>query len=259
MKLATNASAGAASRSDAVLELQDAPVDDHADPIGESGRVLEVVRDEQRRQPQLGQQLGQLCAHDVAGVRVERREWLVEQEHRRVAGERPRQRDPLALAAGEVSRPRLREVRDPETLEQLVDALPSAEGDVPAHVEVRKERVLLEDEPDRAALRRQVDAGVRIEPRLRAERDPPPLRPQQAGDRAQDAGLPRSRRADERERLAPERRRQLEPKGAERVVEGELERVHVGTSLTARRRKALIITSSAPIASATSKSTSNCS
>ena len=259
MKLATNASAGAASSSPRRPELEDPAVDDDADAVGQRGRVLEVVRDEQRRQPQLGQQLGELAADDVARVRVERRERLVEQEHRRVARERPRERDPLPLAAGEVARPRLREVRDPEALEQLVDALPAAEGDVAAHVEVRKERVLLEDEPDRAALRRQVDAGVRVEPRLGAQRDPPPLRPQQPGDRAQHARLPRSRRPDERERLAPERRRQLEPKGAERVVEGELERVHVGTSLTARRRKALMITSSAPIASATSKATSNCS
>ena len=43
------------------------------------------------------------------------------------------------------------------------------------------------------------------------------------------------------------------------MVEGELERVHAGTNLTARRRQALTMTSTALIASATSKSTSNCS
>ena len=86
------------------------PVDDHPDPVGERRRVVEVVRDEQRRQPQLGQELGQLAADDVARVCVERRERLVEQEHRRVAGECPRKRDPLPLTPREIGRPRLREV-----------------------------------------------------------------------------------------------------------------------------------------------------
>ncbi len=43
------------------------------------------------------------------------------------------------------------------------------------------------------------------------------------------------------------------------MVEPELERLHAGTSLTARRTAALTTTSSAPIARAVSKSTSNCS
>ena len=110
MKLATNASAGAASSSAAAPSCRICPVDDHADAVGERRRVLEVVGDEQGRQPQLGQQLGELGADDRARVRVERRQRLVEQQHRGVAGECPRKRDPLPLTPGEVGRPRLREV-----------------------------------------------------------------------------------------------------------------------------------------------------
>ena len=105
MKLATKASAGAASSSAAAPSWSILPVDDHADAVRERGRVLEVVRDEQRRQPELGQQLGELAADDRARVGVQRGERLVEQQDRRVARERPRERDPLPLTAGEVGRP----------------------------------------------------------------------------------------------------------------------------------------------------------
>ena len=147
---------------------------------------------------------GELAANDAAGVRIECRERFVEEEDRRVARERARERDALPLAARQVSGASAGEVRDPKALEQLVDALPAAEGDVAANVEVRKERVLLEDETDRATLRGQVDPGRSVEPGLCSERDAPALWPKQPRDRAQHARLPGSRRTDERERLPPE-------------------------------------------------------
>ena len=60
MRLATNASAGAATSSTGGAELEQPPVQENADAIGERGRVLEVVRDEERRQSQLPEQLGEL-------------------------------------------------------------------------------------------------------------------------------------------------------------------------------------------------------
>ncbi len=98
-------------------ELAQRPLDEHADAVGERRRLLEVVRDEQRRQPGLRQHPGELGPDRGAGVRVERRRRLVEQQHPRPAGERAGERDPLPLAAGEVARPRVGEVRDPEPLE----------------------------------------------------------------------------------------------------------------------------------------------
>ncbi len=208
---------------------------------------------------QLREQLGELAADDAARVRIERRERFVEQQYGRIASERAREGDALALATGEIAGTSTGKVGDPEALQELVHPLAAAEGDVAADVEVREERVLLEDEPDGAPLGWQVDRGVAVEPGCRSERNPPPLRPQQPGDRAQHARLPRARRSDERERLPPELERYREAEGAERVIEGELERVHEGMSLTASRRAALTTTSKAPRASATSKSSLNAS
>ena len=138
-------------------------------------------------------------------------------------------------------------------------ALVAPNDDVGPHREVREERVLLEHEPDRAALGWHVDAGGGIEPGVSVDGDPPPLGPEQAGDRAQDARLARAGRAHEGDRLRPDLERQLEADVAETVGKSDVERRHEGTSLTARRTAALATTSSAPIASAVSKSTSNCS
>ena len=103
--------------------------------------------------PQVGAHLG-----------VERAERLVEQQHLRVDGERAGQRHPLALAAGQLRRVAVLEPVEADDLEQLVD-LPGdlglgpladrqAEGDVVAHRHVLERRVVLEDEPDAALLRR---------------------------------------------------------------------------------------------------------
>ena len=204
MKLATNPSAGAASSSAAapswrIRPSTITPTRSASAAASSKSCVTSSVGSRSSRE-----ELGELAADDPARVGVERRERLVEQQHRRVARERPRQRDPLALAAGEIAGTGGGEVRDPEALEQLVHPRAAAEGDVAADVEVREERVLLEDEPDGPPLGRQVDAGVAVEPGGRSERDLPPLRPQQPCDRAQHARLPRSRRSHERERLPPE-------------------------------------------------------
>jgi len=77
-----------------------------------------------------------------------------------------------------------------------------AVGDVTPGRHPREQRVILEDEPDAAALDRERDPGRGVEPGLPADGHGPPLRPQQAGDRAQERALPGARRADEREALA---------------------------------------------------------
>src|SRR5262245_43323838 len=184
---------------------------------------------------------------------VERRERLVQEEDSRIACERPRQRDPLALAARELARPRVRKVRDAKALEELVRPRLPAVRDVSADAEVREERVLLEDEPDAPFVGTAVDP--RTEPDLVVERDSP-LCPHEPGNRAQDRALPRARRPNERDRpLDLERELQLER--AKRKPEVRREGCHVSTSLKTTRRIALITTSRAPIASAVSKSTAN--
>src|SRR4051794_41715953 len=109
------------------------------------------------------QQLVELRAHGGFRVRIERGERLVEEQHARVARERACERDPLPLSARERFGPRLREVRDAEALEQLVDSRLAGVGDVRANAQVREERVLLEDEADAPLLRPAVDPASRVE------------------------------------------------------------------------------------------------
>ena len=186
---------------------------------------------------------------------------LVEQQHARLPRERPREGDALTLAAGDLAWPCVGEVTDAKPVEQVANGSPvgRAERDVRADGEMREQRVVLEDEPDRPALRRQVDAAPGVEPRLVVECHAPALGAHEPGDRPQHARLAGARRPDQRERLPPDLERQLESERAERLGEVDVERRHVGTSLTASRSDALATTSSAPIARAVSKSTSNCS
>ena len=128
-------------------------LDDHADLVGESGRVLEVVGHEQGRDLETGEELLELGAHVDLRVGVERRERFVEQEDLGVARERARERDALALAAGEAAgSARPRDARSgsargtrPRAAARVLDVL--ADG------QVREERVVLEDEPDPALAR----------------------------------------------------------------------------------------------------------
>ena len=108
-------------------------------------------------------------------------------------------------------------------------------------------------------LRRDVDPALRVEQNAIVERDGALGGPKQSGDDAQHRRLPRAGGPDERDRLAAlDRQVGRRAKAAKRVSEVEPER-HRVTSLTERRTTALRTTSTALIASATSKSRSNCS
>ena len=153
---------------------------------------------EQRRQAQLAQEIVQLSADACARVRVERAHRLVEEEHARPARERAGEGDTLTLATREIARLRVREVRDPQSLEQAV-GLAAGERHVALDREMREERIFLEHEPDRALLRTQI--GAVPEPHVVATHNRPARRPRETGDRAQDRRLPCAGRTDERDRL----------------------------------------------------------
>ncbi len=260
MRLATNSSAGCAVSSSGAADLVQAAVADHADAIGERARVEEVVGDDQRGELQRRQDLRELFAHGGARVRVERGQRLVEQQHLRVAAERTGHRDALALAAGEPVRLLAREVPDVQALEQLAHArgVRAPERDVGRNRHVREERVLLEDQPDGAAVGRPVELARRVQPDVVAERDPSVRRPLQPRDVAQDRGLARPARPDERERLGADAQTGAELERTKGVGEVELERRHE-RSLYKSSTPALMTTSRMPIESATSKLASSCS
>ena len=180
-------------------ELAERAVDDHADLVRERRGVLVVVRDEERGEGELAQELVQLASHLRLRVRVECRQRLVEEQDGRLPRKSARECDALALTAGERAGPRVGDVRDAEPLEQLVDARLSGVCDVRAHAQVRKERVFLEDEPDATLLGPPVDAFGAVEPDLVVECDAA-VGPRQAGDDPQHRRLARARRPDERNR-----------------------------------------------------------
>ena len=241
--------------------LQDVAVHDHADPVCQRGGVLEIVGDEDRRLGELAQQLVQLDPDRGLRVGVEGRQWLIEQEDTGLERQCARERDALALSAGEVTDASLRQVRDLEALEQVVHrcAPRSTEPDVREDVEMRKQGVLLEEVAHPASLGRHVDACRRVEPRAIAERDDAAARPKQSRDDAQDRRLPAPERSDERNRVAVGDG-QLDGgvEATKGMGEVEFER-HRVRSLTEKSVAALTSTRTALIARATSKSMSNCS
>ena len=105
-------------------------------------------------------------AHPDAELRVEVRERLVHQERARLAHDRAPHRDALPLAAGELRRPAVEHLGEPEQVGDLVDAPLSSRPSAPAHLEavaevladrhVRVERVALEDHRDVPMPRREV-------------------------------------------------------------------------------------------------------
>ena len=73
--------------------------------------------------PDLAVDPGQLGLHLLAELEVERAERLVEQQHRRSLGERPGQRDPLLLPAGQLrTGSRSAKPAEPDEVEVLADA-----------------------------------------------------------------------------------------------------------------------------------------
>ena len=170
VKLATNASAGVATSSCRACRLwRMLPVDDHADPVGERRRVLEVVRDEDRRQRELAEQLVQLVRTRGARVRVERGQRLVEQQH---AGSRASARASATRwrSPPESSRTRASArcaIRKRSSSSSTRALRRRRSRTFASDVEVREERVLLEDVADAPPLRRQVDAALPCRARRR--------------------------------------------------------------------------------------------
>ena len=164
-------------------------VDQHADAPRKSSRVLEVVRDEQRRDLELGEELLQLGPHLDLRVRVESRERLVEQQDLGIPRERAGERDALPFTAGEAARTGVLQVPDPEAVEVLVRRVPACVLDVLADGEVRKERVVLEDETDPTVLRWHEDASAGVEPGLLFAADRAGGRLEETGDGVEDGAL----------------------------------------------------------------------
>ena len=175
------------------VDLEQAAAVHDADAVAELEGFLLVVGDEDRRDAQRLLDLLQALAQLRADLDVERAERLVEQQHPRLVRERPRERDALLLAARELALVAVAEPAQADEVEQLFAPLAAlglldaadaqAELDVPRHRHVPEDRVVLEDEPDVALLRREVrDVAA-------GDADRSLVRQHEAGDQAQDRAL----------------------------------------------------------------------
>ena len=130
----------------------------HHDAIGQGDGLGHAVRDEDDGARALQPQLLKLRVERLAREGVERAERLVQQQHRRVADERPRQRRALRHAARQLARPKCGGTRQADALQRLGCARPTLLGRHPGQLQRQRHVVerraprhqarLLEGEPD---------------------------------------------------------------------------------------------------------------
>ena len=125
---------------------------------------------------------------DLPGYPFEHR--LVQEEHSRSPRERARERHTLAFTPRQLGRLGTRKMLDLQPPEQPVDTS-AAEGHVLLDVQMRKEGVLLEHEPDGAFLGTAVDMTFGIEPDVVSAGDHASRRPREPRNRTQHGRLAR--------------------------------------------------------------------
>ena len=157
--------------------------------------------DQQARPGEVRQVPPEFGLHVQAGPGIQRRQRLVQQQQRRLPGQRARQRYPLRLPAGQLVRLAAREAGQPEPVQPVPGSRPGrlfaqaagtrGERHVLGHIQVREQPVVLEHKTDRPA--RGLDKGPlrRVVHDLPRERDPPGGHRRQPRHRAQQGGLPR--------------------------------------------------------------------
>ena len=102
--------------------MDQTPVVHDADTIGDRHRLLLVVGDDDEGEPEPLLQLHQLKLRLAAQFLVERSEGFIEQEDARAFDQRARERDALALAAGELVRLALGQTFEPHQRQHLLDS-----------------------------------------------------------------------------------------------------------------------------------------
>jgi hypothetical protein len=183
-----------------------APVVQDGQPIGQRERVGGVPGHVDGRHRQIAVQLGELQSQRLARERIEVGERLVEQQHARLDGQGPGQRQATPLGEPERGRPAVDAGGQPEAADHQFHAsrdvgrrhplLLEAERHVLTHGEMRPQRALLKDVAGRAAPRWQRGDVLPI------HQDPAARHRHEAGHGLEHVGLAGVRRPQEREELA---------------------------------------------------------
>ena len=177
----------------------------HRDPVRHRQRLLLVMGDVDKGDPDLALDPLQLELESLAQFQVEGAERLVEQQHLRQVDQRPGERHALLHAAGELVRPPVDFTREPDPLElgldpalDLVLGHPLAlepEGDVLTDAQVGEERVALEHRVGRPLVRREAGDVCAL------DLDRATRRLLEAADHPQGRRLAAARRAEQGEEL----------------------------------------------------------
>ena len=176
--------------------LDDPAVLDDDQPVGQHHGVQRVVRDQDGDGLELGQVAPELGADLQAGAGVQGGQRLVEEQQPGAGGQGAGEGDALGLAAGQPARLGAGVVGEAHAVQPLGGlraglrlgraVAARAEGHVVQGGEVREEQVVLEDDADRAGLRRRTVQRRAVQPQMAAgERGQP-------GQRAQGGGLARA-------------------------------------------------------------------
>jgi hypothetical protein len=187
-------------------QLGDAAVAHQCHPVGHDHGLLRVVGDDQAGHAHAAQDGGELELHLGAQLAVEGAHGLVEQQQLRRARKAPGQRHALLLATGQLVRAAVAVVGHADEAEQLGHpgraprpvpaSLAEAEAHVLRHRQVREQRVGLEHQVDRPAVRRLGGDVAAV------DADAPAVGLLEAGQDPQQRRLAAARRPQQREDLA---------------------------------------------------------
>src|SRR5205807_9476367 len=175
--------------------------DEHT--VGQKHRLVDLVGDEQDRLAASFPDAHELRLHDLAGLRVERRERLVHQQDLWVDRQRAREIDPLAHAARELARMVIFESLEADELQELQGALPfdrtDAARDLPPDDRVCEHRA---PRQEIVGLKHETAVAARTADRAPVEPDLTGACRLEARDDAQKSGLATTGRADDGKELA---------------------------------------------------------
>ena len=180
--------------------LNDPPLVQQHRLVRERERVGAVMAHDVGRDAQRANQRPQLLAQLVTGRAVERGERLVQQEQPGAPEHGARQGHALLLSSGELARQATLETAQLKYVDQFRD--PQSRGasrqaargkrDVPLDRQVWKQRVVLEEHTDIAAIGCEVRSARRVKPDAIAKAHVTSLWPLETGEAPQYGGLARS-------------------------------------------------------------------
>ena len=186
--------------------LPDVPAFHDRQPVRDRQRLLLIVGDVDRREPEFLAHAPNFGAHLDPQFRVEIRQRLIQEQAARANDERPRERHALLLAAGKLIDLPLAKRAHLHRIERLPDAfrdlrrrhapLFESERDVLRHRHVWPQRVALKHHARVAFVRRHARHIVV------AEKNAPAFRQVKSGDGAQQRRLPATARPEEEKDFA---------------------------------------------------------